>query len=183
MSDKRKTIQSELVSKEEVLRELGNPAEWFALSRSVQFKSHLCRGQSDLDITGISGRQTEDSKGYLGWLKAELAYPIGSNTGLVSDGESAKIAAASRATIAAEIEKYEARLEVLERDPDAVHGHIAALESWLAFLGKFGPMDPDDQPTEELVELAKQDVIDRAKEVEDLRSEIKRYTALLATLA
>jgi hypothetical protein len=178
--DKRSKVWGEPVSKEEVLRELGHPSAWEPNSRQVEFRNRLKRGQADLDIGGIRGYGR--MKGYLRCLEETLIRPLGVGTGLVSEEEDGKILEAIVASVAAEIAKYQARLAELERSPEAVAAHVAEMRSWLAFVEKLVPMDPDLEDLDELKEMARESNADREREIASLKADIAKYESLHATL-
>lgn len=187
MSHKTKKMHGEVVSKEEVSKELGHPSEWLELHMRLEFEKHQTTaqkalGETSLDITGIHGRGCPSMPGYLGWLRKELEHPIGTRTGLISPEDEAKLLEKSQAVIRAEIAAQEARLAELERDPAAVRAHIERVRWWMDTKQSMGPMDPEDQPVEELVELAKQDVIDHTRDMEGMRQEVERCLGLLARI-
>lgn len=179
--DKRSKMWGEPVSKEEVLQELGDPATWEQNSRQIEFRNRLKSGQDDLDISGIRGygRFT----GYLAYLTASLARPLGTGTGLVSEDAEREIARVATEAIAADIAKYEARLAELERSPDAIRSHIGDMRRWLHYVQKIGPMDPDAEDLDELKELARESNAQRVKEIAELEADIVTYELRLAALS
>lgn len=178
--EKRSKMWGEPVSNDEVLRELGHPSTWEPNSRKVEFRNRLKRGQDDLDIGGIRGYGR--IKGYLRYLEETLASPLGVGTGLVSQDEDVSILAGIVETVSAEIAKYQARLVELERSPEAVAAHVAEMRSWLAYVVKLGPMDPDLEDLDELKQMAIDSNADREREIASLEADIAKYESLLATL-
>ena len=181
--DKRSKMLGEPVSKEEVLKDLGHPSGWLANAMKVEFRNRLIKGQDDLDIGGIRGYGR--MKGYLDFLRMEVDYPIGTGTGLIPPEDDAKILAAAQAQISAEIAKYETRLAELERSPADVAAYLDRMRRWLDMLENnslFGEQDPSLEPLEELQEMVRDSNRKRVLEIEQLKSEIGKYDALLATL-
>lgn len=180
MGDKRSKMWGEPVSKEEVLKELGDPAGWFANAKKVEFRHRLRKGQDDLDISGIRGYGRIG--GYLDFLRKESVHPLGTGTGLVSPEKDAEILRAAQAEISEEIRKYEARLVELERSPQAVSDYIASMKWWLSYLVRLGALDPELEPFDELKESARQENENRESEMARLQADIARYEKLLQDL-
>jgi len=179
MSHKRNKAHGVRVSREEVLRELGDPAGWGEETRKLEFASRLKRGAKDLDIGGIRGYA---QKGYLAYLEESLASPLGSNTGLITAEASNLIAQKNREETLAEIGKYRARLAELEGVPTEIATYIQDMSRWLDYLVKIGEEDPDSQPIPELEELTREANLRRKKDIARLIRDIRTYTNRLAQL-
>ena len=181
--DKKSKSFGKPVSKEEVLAELGHPSTWSRDTRKLEIEHRLHKGQKELDIAGIRGcgRLT----GYLDYLRKELVHPLGANTGLVTEEVNAEILRNTQKEITAEIQKYEARLVELEKSPYAVSRFLYEARDWLKKVETnplFAEQDPMAQPIEELQELTRESNKKRILEIAQLRADIEKYTALLATL-
>jgi hypothetical protein len=182
MSDKQLKMTGVQVSKEEVIAALGRPsAQWERDSRKREFSNRLKRGEKDLGIAGIKGHGVTN-KGYLGYLENSLLCPLGSHTGLVSEEESLRIQEEANAETQAEIETYRLRLAELEKSPEAIRSYIGDMQRWLNFLERIGAEDPEEQPIEELVKLARESNRKRDLDIEALQKDIESYTQRLKAL-
>ena len=181
MDGKYSKMHGTPVSKEEVLAELGDPAEWSRQSRKLERDKRLKRGSAELDISGLRGygRIT----GYVAYLEKELTAPLGTGTGLVSEEENARILATARAEIEAELAACRARLVELERSPDAVGTHVDDMTRWLDYARRVGKQDPELEPLDELKEMVRESNAAHDREVASLEDDIRRYQALRAALA
>lgn len=94
-----------LVSKEEVLRALGDPLDWARGERKIEFERRLRPGEQEPDIAGINS--------YLAYLHKSLTQPLGVDTGLVSEERNQEIWQIAVKEIKDEIYKYEQLLRQL----------------------------------------------------------------------
>lgn len=168
------------VSKCEVLAKLGHPAHWAREDRELEFRKHLTRGATDLDINGIKG--VPGVAGYMDYLLNSLRCPLGSDTGLVSAEVSMGIKEMAEREIRKEIQKYEVRLAELEKDPGEVERYIARLRYSLCFLPEMIDPDPNAQPLEELREGGHRRNAEIKENIERTHQEIARYSELLKNL-
>ena len=184
MSGREKKMVGTTVTKDEVLRELGHPSEWARDARKSEKRNRMSSQDDDLDIAGIRGygaRLRKDG-GYLGFLQAQLARPDGVGTGLVSDEEDQRIRTVVIPETETEIAKYRARLEELEKSPDAVRAYIGKMRRHIEIMYLFGESDPNDEPMEELRQMAILDNQRRRLQAAIINQDIERYTKLLETL-
>src|SRR5688572_4295149 len=151
--DKRSKMHGTPVSKEEVLSELGDPAEWSRQSRQLEFKKRLKRGETQLGIGGLRGYGRIE--GHLAFLEKEHDAPLGTGTGLVSATENARILATARDEIIGELAECRTRLAQLERSPEAVRTYLDDMRSWLDYLRKTGKSDPELEELDELKEMVR----------------------------
>lgn len=148
-------MRGKKVSKDEILKELGNPRGWGALHRKSEFEMRLWRGEKELRLSGIIGHPGH--KGYLKFLYEQLKTPFGSNTGLVSEKENERIAESERVQIRKEIEKHLKQLREYLQSPEKVREYVGDLERALVvngvsmkLLGPEGEYDEVEKSFEEL---------------------------------
>jgi hypothetical protein len=171
--DKRLKAHGVLVNKDEVLAALGHPSGWARDERRMQFEQRLIRGESELDIFGIKG--CPGHPGYLDYLRKSAKRPIGSNTGLVSQEANQKILATVAEEVRPEIARYEVLLAELEKRPAAVRKYVADLKRWMEIFRSGIDPHPEDQPIEELQELARQGNKKNWENIELIKKEIVKY--------
>lgn len=172
MNDKGKYFHGKPVSKEEVLRELGDPATWASDERKIKFENHGL--DKRINIKGL--------KGYLEYLKESEMAPLGSGTGLVSKEKNTHILEQQQQAVRDEIAKWTKVLEDLEKSPEAVEEYIAQLKWWLEFLEEHPDMDPGSELDEEMKELCRETNRKHREEKEFHKKEIGKYSKLLAKL-
>jgi len=189
MTDKSRDFKGKPVSKEEVLKELGDPAGWGKNEREVE------RERRGLDkrptISGIKGYPGVE--GYLDYLRESLGAPLGSNTGLVSDGKNAHIQEQEQMAIKEEIEKYDKILSELERSPEVVEQYLFTMKNWLEFTTSMGHdglvmdirgVDRNmlSDCEKEMYDLAKEAQDKSRKDEKDLKKSIEEYSQRLSQL-
>lgn len=177
-------LEGEPVSKEEILKELGDPAEWGKLHRKLEFEKRLRYGQKELDIKGIKG--VPGTQGYLDFLKKELKHPIGTGTGLVSKEKNSHIEEQEKEAIKDEIKKYTKLLKELEKSPKEIERYLRKLKEKLKFLETNLlcvdlPLD-NFGDTEEGRELAEKLNWGKKDNILKLKAAIKNYSDLLKRL-
>lgn len=173
--NKRDKVLGEPVSKEEVLKDLGHPASWSALSRKLEFKHRLKPGQTELDLGGIKG--VPGNKGYLEFLEKEFQNPLGSNTGLVSDKENVQILADNRAAIQLEIDKYRMLLEKYEQDPREIARYVGYMDSWLNTMSAFYSSSTEKIGDSDLDSFFESEDKKDAENLETLKARIVEYAS------
>lgn len=172
------------VSGEDILKELGDPAEWGKQHRQIEFEMRLRFGRKELDIVGIKGMPGSD--GYLDFLNKELKHPIGSETGLVSAGKNFHIEEQEKEAIKDEIKKYSELLDGLEKSRSAVVEYLDELKKRLNNLRNSSlyadlPLD-NFGDTEEGHNLVMEHNRERRENIKKLKEEIKKYSSLLKKL-
>jgi len=182
----KRDFRGKLVSKEEVLRELGDPAGWGKMHRKLEFEKHLVFGQKELNLCGIKGLPGSLTCGYLEFLEKEFEHPIGSETGLVSAGKNFHIEEQEKEAIKDEIRKYTDLLGKLEKNPKEVSDYLDRMKQALKDLMTnplYGDLPPDNfGDDEEGRTLVKEENLKRRENIRNLRKEIRKYTARLKKL-
>ncbi|OGF61481.1 hypothetical protein A2662_00640 [Candidatus Giovannonibacteria bacterium RIFCSPHIGHO2_01_FULL_45_33] len=172
--DKRKKSFGEIVSKKEVLKELGHPRTWGPNERKLEFQRHLKYGRKRLDIQGL--------KGYVAYLKQSFEKPTGSDTGLIGKNENKKILASAKSVITKTLKKCKKRLVRLEKDPLEVAFYISDVARNIDMYQSMGWMNPEKENLEEMRALALESNIKNSKKISDLKEELKKYKTLFTEL-
>jgi len=181
MTDKKDKMQGRIVSKEEVIAQLGKPTvEWSRKARQHERQKFLTDGRIGLSIRGL--KSCGERGGFIAFLEAELRCPTGWGTNLVTEEENAAIFLRATRETEAELKACRERLALLERSPDEVRRYLDDLRRWLDFARKMAALAPESEGDDFLDELNRES---REAEMSDIaahEAEVAAYEALLARL-